>query len=236
MTISRRKITTALLNPLGSFYRVMPFITCYIHKVIFHVFKKPFYRMSYNTNGNRFHCKGVLTRCKLQLGGVNNTLIFEPGVWVNNVSFEIGGNNNTLIIHRGVKWPEGGRVMLGGNNNRIEIGEDSLLVDVFLVVAEDNTHLSIGPNCMFSAKVLLRTSDQHGIYGESGKRINLGKDVIVGEHVWIGYGATILKGSVLEENSIVGTESVVAGLHLPPNSVAVGNPARIVKQGVNWKR
>lgn len=155
---------------------------------------------------------------------------------MNNVSFEIGGNNNTLIIHRGVKWPEGGRVMLGGNNNRIEIGEDSLLVDVFLVVAEDNTHLSIGPNCMFSAKVLLRTSDQHGIYGESGKRINPGKDVIVGEHVWIGYGATILKGSVLEENSIVGTESVVAGLHLPPNSVAVGNPARIVKQGVNWKR
>ena len=62
------------------------------------------------------------------------------------------------------------------------------------------------------------------------------KDILIGEHVWIGYGATILKGSSLENNSTVGTESVVTGLHLPPNSVAAGNPARIIKYGVNWER
>ena len=89
---------------------------------------------------------------------------------------------------------------------------------------------------MFSTNVVLRTSDQHQIFNEKGERINPGKDILIGEHVWIGYGATILKGSSLENNSIVGTESVVTGLHLPQNSVAAGNPARIIKHGVNWKR
>ena len=43
----------------------------------------------------------------------------------------------------------------------------------------------------------------------------------------------ILKGSHIEAGSIVGAGSIVTG-HVPPNSLAVGNPARVIRSGVTW--
>ena len=67
----------------------------------------------------------------------------------------------------------------------------------------------------------------------SGARVNPPRDVIIGEHVWIGQRSMILKGSHIEAGSIVGAGSIVTG-HVPPNSLAVGNPARVIRSGVTW--
>ena len=223
-------------NPFAFYYNLTKRFGDFIQKALFFLYKKPLYTYSYNSNGNKFRCRGIITRTRLAMGGANNTLIIESGATVNGMRIEIGGSDNTFIIHKDVTFSEGGRVMLSGKGNRIEIGENSNIVNVFFVVTDNNTRVEIGNNCLFSAEVIIRTSDQHCIFNNEGKCINDGRDVIIGDHVWIGYGATILKGSILETNSIVGTESVVAGLHLPANSVAVGNPARIVKSDINWKR
>jgi acetyltransferase-like isoleucine patch superfamily enzyme len=54
------------------------------------------------------------------------------------------------------------------------------------------------------------------------------KEVIISDNVWIGAGSFILKGVTIGENTIVGAGSVVVK-DLPPNVVAAGNPAKIIK-------
>ena len=51
---------------------------------------------------------------------------------------------------------------------------------------------------------------------------------MIGDNVWIGADSYVLKGVTVGENTVIGANSVVAG-HIPPNCIAAGNPAKIVK-------
>jgi acetyltransferase-like isoleucine patch superfamily enzyme len=51
--------------------------------------------------------------------------------------------------------------------------------------------------------------------------------VIIENDVWIGTGAVVLKGTRIGHGSIIGAGSVVSG-NIPPRSLVVGNPARVV--------
>jgi acetyltransferase-like isoleucine patch superfamily enzyme len=54
-------------------------------------------------------------------------------------------------------------------------------------------------------------------------------DVLIGNDVWIGNNVVIMSGSVIEDGCVIGANSVVAG-RIPAYSVAVGNPARVVRK------
>lgn len=54
-------------------------------------------------------------------------------------------------------------------------------------------------------------------------------DVVIGHDVWIGYGATILSGVTIGNGAVIGAFSVVAK-DVPPYSIVVGNPAKVVKK------
>ena len=51
--------------------------------------------------------------------------------------------------------------------------------------------------------------------------------VYIGQNVFIGAGSFIMPGVTIAENSIIGANSVVTK-NIPPNVVAVGNPAKII--------
>lgn len=53
--------------------------------------------------------------------------------------------------------------------------------------------------------------------------------VLIGSDVWIGAGVKIVDGVSIGDGCVVGAGSVVT-TDLPPFSVAVGAPARIVRQ------
>jgi acetyltransferase-like isoleucine patch superfamily enzyme len=53
--------------------------------------------------------------------------------------------------------------------------------------------------------------------------------VVVEDDVWIGHGAIILSGLTIGKGSVVAAGSVV-NKDIPPYSIAVGVPARIIKQ------
>ena len=52
--------------------------------------------------------------------------------------------------------------------------------------------------------------------------------VKIGKNVWVCRQVTILSGVSIGENSIIGANSVV-NKDIPPNCVAAGNPAVVVK-------
>lgn len=54
------------------------------------------------------------------------------------------------------------------------------------------------------------------------------KPVVIGDDCWLGKGVTILKGVEIGNASVVGTQAVVTK-NIPNCSLAVGNPAIIVK-------
>jgi acetyltransferase-like isoleucine patch superfamily enzyme len=53
--------------------------------------------------------------------------------------------------------------------------------------------------------------------------------VRIGNHVWIGANAVVLPGVTIGENVIIGAGAVVTN-NIPPNSVAVGNPCRVIRE------
>ncbi len=57
---------------------------------------------------------------------------------------------------------------------------------------------------------------------------SLVKPVVIGNDVWIGHGAFILPGITIGDGAIIGAHSTVTK-DVPPYSIVVGNPARIVK-------
>lgn len=58
------------------------------------------------------------------------------------------------------------------------------------------------------------------------------KPIIVGENCWIGENARICKGVTIGDNAIIAANSVVTK-DVPANSIAAGNPAKIVKTDID---
>ena len=198
--------------------------------------KNPLYNLSYNSNGNKFICKGVLTKSSIIIKGNNNSCLIEKGCRLYNTTISITGNNNRLVISDNVIFSEGGRIRIEDEDNTITIGRGCQLINCFLSASDYNTNLSIGEGCLFSANVIIRTSDSHSIMNESENRINPGQDTIKEKNVWIGNGANILKGCVIGDGCVIGTQSVVANLKISDHSVVAGNPARIIKTNIHWDK
>ena len=59
--------------------------------------------------------------------------------------------------------------------------------------------------------------------------LEFAKPVTIGADVWIGGGAIILPGVTIGDRAVIGAGSIVTR-DVPPGVVAVGNPARVVKE------
>lgn len=84
----------------------------------------------------------------------------------------------------------------------------------------------IEENCMIASRAYITDSDWHGLYD----RLSVGRSaaVRIGPNAWIGDSAIVCKGVTVGKNSVVGAGAVVVD-DVPPNAVAAGNPARVVK-------
>ncbi len=196
---------------------------------------------------------------KIQNTGTNNVIDIAEDVRIdNNSSITIKGNNN--YIHIGSKsvlrnthiimesnsntvdigdacWITGRYIQKITDGNSIEIGHGTTFGTVHIICGEGKK-VKIGEDCMFSFDISLRTTDSHAIIDtESKKRINIAEDISIGDHVWIAADVIILKGVQIEDNSVVAIKSVVTKKFTEEKGVLIGgNPARIIRQGINWER
>ena len=81
---------------------------------------------------------------------------------------------------------------------------------------------------MFATHSYVTDADWHDLYDRTAAPGGTA-EVVLGDNVWIGDSAIVCKGVHIGDNTIVGAGAVVAG-DLPANSIAVGNPARVIKQ------
>jgi acetyltransferase-like isoleucine patch superfamily enzyme len=117
------------------------------------------------------------------------------------------------------------------NGERIVIGERTKVGEhAFLWAGDDVGRVTIGADCRLGPEVFITASDygllpdQPIAYQPRNERdVEIGNDVWLGARVFVGAGVTIGDGCVVSAGSVV-TKS------LPPNSVAVGIPARIVRR------
>lgn len=80
----------------------------------------------------------------------------------------------------------------------------------------------IAPNCGFYTAGHPIDAD------ERNKGLEYARPITVGDNVWIGAGVTVLPGVTIGDNCVIGAGSVVVK-EIPPYSLAVGNPCKIIK-------
>ena len=169
-------------------------------------------------------------------GNHNNVVIGERSV-LDNVKIHIVGNNNRIVFGKNCTIAKNCSFWMEGSDIEIRIGDNcSIQYSTHFLAQEDNVRIILGDDCMFSNRITIRTSDSHSIIdNKTGKRINPSGNVVIGNHVWIAAQAIILKGTTIGDSCIIGTRSIVTK-NIPSNCLAVGAPARIVKEDVTWDR
>lgn len=174
---------------------------------------------------------------KKLIRGSNNQIIIGQGTCMGNTMFHIIGNNNKIIIGDGCTIGKGCSFWMEGNDITITIGSGTTFTQFCHFNAQENgARIDVGEDCMFSNKIIVRTSDSHPIYDlTSGERINSPKPVIIGRHVWIAPDSKIMKGAIIGDGCIIGSNTMVSK-QIPANALAVGMPAKVVKEGVRWTR
>lgn len=91
---------------------------------------------------------------------------------------------------------------------------------------QDQGGITIGDGTLIGHKVVLATLDHDFSPEKRGNTIP--RPIVVGENVWIGANATILGGVTIGDNSVIAAGAVV-NKDIPPDSVAAGVPAKVIK-------
>jgi maltose O-acetyltransferase len=97
------------------------------------------------------------------------------------------------------------------------------------VVALDVAPITIGEDVQIGPNVQLLTAT-HPVDAERRReKWEYARPINIGDNVWIGGGAIVCPGVTIGDNSVVGAGAVVIR-DLPENVVAVGNPARVIRE------
>lgn len=151
---------------------------------------------------------------------------------------EQSGSCAYMKLPRGASCLIQGRVKLGpGVRVILEPGASLSIGDNTYITASSVIHsassISIGSDCAIAWGTTILDTDFHRIVYEDGKQNSISKPIVIGDKVWIGCNCTILKGVTIGNNSVIAANSLV-NRDVPPNSLVAGNPARVVKTGIDW--
>ncbi|MGC5164705.1 sugar O-acetyltransferase [Rhodococcus sp. DT1] len=99
----------------------------------------------------------------------------------------------------------------------------------FGAVMLDVARISIGADVQIGPNVQLLTPT-HPLDAELRRaKWEAAEPITIGDNVWLGGGVIVCPGVTIGENTVVGAGAVVTR-DLPPNVVAAGVPARVVRQ------
>lgn len=146
------------------------------------------------------------------------------------------------VYIRGSKGIKYGRGFTTGYRCRLEVfGSEDGVKMTFGTNCKigDNVHIAatesvdIGDDCLMASNIYISDTNHGGnddnpLTPPDSRKLTT-NPVVIGKCVWIGEGVAILPGTKIGDGSIIGAHAVVKG-EVPPYSIAVGAPARIVKK------
>lgn len=92
----------------------------------------------------------------------------------------------------------------------------------------DSGKITIGNHVFIAPNVCLITEEHAMDVEQRLKGLEYTHPITIGDNVWICTGVMVLPGVTIGENSVIGAGSVVTK-DIPPNSLAVGNPCKVIR-------
>ncbi len=176
---------------------------------------------------------------KVDFFGSNNLIEIDEGAVFHNCHFKV--RQDCIIIIEKTQ-PRGLKNtvidMAGSYNSYLKIAKDCSIESCrFVLTNERNSSISIGEDCLLSSNIVFRANDGHAIYDiKTHEILNHPKRIVIGAHVWIGEDVKVLKGTIIAENTVVATGSVVSKKFEEAFIAIGGNPAKVIKNNINWDR
>lgn len=163
----------------------------------------------------------------LQIRGYNfhSSVIIRAGVRITQ------SRQHSISVAPGSTIGAGVR-LIAGFSGKISIGKNVLIDDYSYISSQQR--ISIGDDSMIAANCYI--VDFNHVLPLSSSKKNLMSpaayvrdEIIIGKFVWIGANVVILKGVNIGDGAVIGAGSIVTK-DVPEKSVAVGNPARVIRK------
>lgn len=110
---------------------------------------------------------------------------------------------------------------------------DKLIIGKFCSIANGIEFVMNGANhrmnCVSTYPFYIMGGDWGSALKPHTQELPLKGDTVIGNDVWIGQNVTIMPGVHIGDGAIIGSNATVAK-DIPPYSIAVGNPAKVVKK------
>lgn len=137
--------------------------------------------------------------------------------------------DGSIELGRGVwLWPDV-KLSVHGTQHRalLSVGDWSAIGDRTEIHC--GREVTIGAGCRIAWDVVIMDRDYHAI--ERG--VEACEPVRIGDRVWIGCRCLVLRGVTIGPGAVVAAGSVVT-TDVPPRALVAGNPARVVREQVDW--
>jgi acetyltransferase-like isoleucine patch superfamily enzyme len=124
-------------------------------------------------------------------------------------------------LHRGciLQTGEGASILIGESTHV----QPQCIFSAFVSPIRIGNYCQIAPNCSFYS---YNHGTEKGIHIQKQPLVSKG-GIRIGDDVWLGTGVIVLDGVQIGNGAVIGAGSVVTKA-IPENSIAIGNPAKVV--------
>jgi len=176
------------------------------------------------------------------VNGSGNRIVVRGTSSVSSIHLFVNGNNNRVFIDaeseiKGLGMCIGNHIP--AHEASVEIGpEFTIEAGGRFFLYNSGNRLKIGRECMFSSSITLRCGESpHLIFDrDTGAYLDISDGVTIGDHCWVGEGVYITKSVSIGDDCVVGAHSVVTRRFSEDHVALGGNPARVVRENVQWIR
>ncbi|OUL26700.1 acyltransferase [Nostoc sp. 106C] len=142
-----------------------------------------------------------------------------------------GHENNKIHLENGVVLER--NVLIGAlNNTYIHIGQDTFIGPSVCIAGPGE--IKIGKHCLIAAHTGIYANNHN--FADPMELIKYqgisSQGIVIEDDCWLGHGVKVLDGVTIGRGCVIGAGAVVTK-DIPPFSVAVGVPARVIKSRSN---